>query len=1124
MSEVSTPERESCLDRRIGGVSAEHAIYTLFVILAIASRFVMLGARVQSHDESLHTRYSWELYDGQGFSHNPMMHGPFLFHAASLSYWLLGDSDATARVPVAVLGVFLVAFPYLMRRHLGRTGALVTSFLLLISPTVLYYSRYIRMDIPVIVFSLILVWSLWSYLGSRQEKYLYWLAGALSLMFATKEVAFLYVAIFGSFVVLRLVVKLLSAEWNNGRMLSGFQIGLIGLLVGALIFGAGMFMQSTAEPPAPDASAEADDGGEVDEPVQPWQVLQWAGGAVVGLALLSSVAAALLGMKDKLRSFAELDLMVLFSTLLLPFMVAVPIKILGYDPMDYSSQGMIRTALFLVPMILVPVLVGLWWDWRRWLGAAGVFYFIFAVLFTTVFTNGRGFATGWVGSLGYWMAQQAVERGSQPWYFYLFVAPIYEFLPLLGAMVAGAVWLTRGRGAALLGRLVTSAFRLEERDSAELFGFVPFALWWAAVTWIVYSYAGEKMGWLTVHIALPMIVLAGWAFGRLLDSDRAAGWAATWKAGGWALVILVPILLAALGRGVAPVLAGQVTWGDQQLDNLVLIGQILSGVVVAVGAGVALYYFAQRLSGAEVVRVFAVAVIGFLSVATVRAAWMASYINYDTAKEYIVYAHGAPGTKQVMKQIEDISLRMHGDLSIRVAFDNDVSWPFWWYLRNYPNKVYFGDSPSRDSFDVPVAVVGDKNWAKVEPYVGNRFYSFEYSYIWWPMEDYKGLNWERIKGALTNPDMRAALWDIVVDRDYTRYGQVTGRDFSLASWPLRNRMRLYIRKDVAAQLWDYGVGPAAAEYELEEPYAEEYYPDLEPVVVIGEPGTAEDQLQAPRGIASGPDGLLYVADSGAHQIKVYRTDGQFVRSWGGLCDLGGAATGCTGQFKEPWGVAVAPDGNVYVADTWNHRIQRFTPDGVFLNTWGRFGQIAAGQIAGEMGVFYGPRDIAISADGLVYVTDTGNKLIQVFESDGRYVGEFGGGGPFDGQLDEPVGLEFGPDGALYVVDTWNGRVQVFDRNHTFQFKWSVEAWYGQSVNNKPYVAVDAGGRVYVTDPELYRVIAFDSRGNYLHSFGQYSTEPDGMALPTGIATGKEGLVYVTDAANGRILGYRAPGQ
>jgi uncharacterized protein (TIGR03663 family) len=1130
MSEMSVPERESLLDRRIGGVSWEHALYTLFIVLAIASRFVMLGARVQSHDESLHTRYSWELYDGQGFSHNPMMHGPFLFHAASLSYWLFGDNDATARVPVAVLGVFLVAFPYLLRRQLGRAGALVTSFLFLISPSLLYYSRYIRMDVPVIVFSLILVWSIWSYLRDREEKYLYWFAGALSLMFATKEVAFLYVAIFGSFVALRLTVHLLSTDWHRSNMLGWFQIGLIGLLVGALVFGAGMVVQSAAEPSLPDAGGEADEAmeagedAEPGEPVQPWRILQLVGGALAGIALVVTVAAAFLGLNDGLRDYAEFDLVVLFSTLLLPFMVAVPITALGYDPMDYSSQGMIRTALFLAPMIAVAILVGVWWDWRRWLGAAGVFYFIFAVLFTTVFTNGRGFATGWVGSLGYWIAQQAVERGSQPWYFYFFVVPIYEYLPLLGAVAAALLWLTKGRGGALLSRLLSSVFRLEEGDRGELFSFVPFVLWWALMTWIVYSYAGEKMGWLTVHFAVPMIVLAGWAFGRLLQADSAAGWAATWKRGGWALVILVPILIAALGRGVAPLLTGQVKWGDQQLDNLILTGRMLSGIAVAVGAGIAVYYFARRVSAGEAGRVFAVAVIGFLSVMTIRTAWMASYINYNTAKEYIVYAHGAPGTKQVMKQIEDISLRMHGDLSIRVSFDNDVSWPFWWYLRDYPNKVYFGDSPSRDSFDVPVAVVGDKNWAKVEPYVGNRFYSFEYSYIWWPMEDYKGLSWERLKGALTNPDMRAALWDILMNRDYARYSQVTGRDFSLASWPLRNRMRLYIRKDVAAQLWDYGVGPAATELAYEEPYAEDYYPDLEPVVVIGKPGAAQDELQAPRGIALGPGGLLYVADSAAHQIKVYGTDGQYLRSWGGLCDLGGATAGCTAQFKEPWGVAVAPDGTVYVADTWNHRIQRFTADGEFLGAWGRFGQTGAGQTAGELGVFYGPRDLAISSEGLIYVTDTGNKLIQVFESDGRYVGEFGGPGPFDGQLDEPVGLDFGPDGALYVVDTWNGRVQVFDRNHTFLRQWPVEAWYGQSVNNKPYLAVDDGGRVYVTDPELFRVIVFDPQGNYLYSFGQYSTESDGMALPTGIAVGEDGVVYVSDAGNGRILGYRPPGE
>ena len=99
------------------------------------------------HDESLHAVYSWYLYVGKGYVHDPMMHGPFLFELNALVYFLLGATDATARVAPALFGTILVGLPYFLRDRVGRTGALVGSVLLTFSPTILYYSRFIRHDI-----------------------------------------------------------------------------------------------------------------------------------------------------------------------------------------------------------------------------------------------------------------------------------------------------------------------------------------------------------------------------------------------------------------------------------------------------------------------------------------------------------------------------------------------------------------------------------------------------------------------------------------------------------------------------------------------------------------------------------------------------------------------------------------------------------------------------------------------------------------------------------------------------------------------------------------------------------------------------------------------------------------
>jgi sugar lactone lactonase YvrE len=213
---------------------------------------------------------------------------------------------------------------------------------------------------------------------------------------------------------------------------------------------------------------------------------------------------------------------------------------------------------------------------------------------------------------------------------------------------------------------------------------------------------------------------------------------------------------------------------------------------------------------------------------------------------------------------------------------------------------------------------------------------------------------------------------------------------------------------------------------------------------------------------------------------------------------------------------------VYVADIWNHRIQKFTADGEFISMWGYFGQ------ADTPFALWGPRDIAIDTNGNIFVTDTGNKRIVIYDPDGNYVNQFGSVGLETGQFDEPVGIAVDKDGLVYIADTWNQRIQVMVADASGSYlpliNWEVVGWYGQSMDNKPYLAVDNNGNLFTTDPEGYRVLHFTNTGTFVNYFGDFGTGPNSFNLPIGIISDGSGGIWIADAGNGRVMHFVIPNQ
>ncbi len=154
----------------------------------------------------------------------------------------------------------------------------------------------------------------------------------------------------------------------------------------------------------------------------------------------------------EIRAQRTFDLLMMVGTLILPQLTAFPVKLIGWDPLDYSATGMVHTGIALLIIFIISAALGLWWNPRKWLILAAIFYTIYVTFYTTFFTNGQGFFTGIIGSLGYWLSQQGVERGSQPWYYFALVQiPMYEYLGALGTLLALYFGIRHSRFAHLPG-------------------------------------------------------------------------------------------------------------------------------------------------------------------------------------------------------------------------------------------------------------------------------------------------------------------------------------------------------------------------------------------------------------------------------------------------------------------------------------------------------------------------------------------------------------------------------------------------------------------------------------------------------------------------------------------------
>jgi hypothetical protein len=266
-----------------------------------------------------------------------------------------------------------------------------------------------------------------------------------------------------------------------------------------------------------------------------------------------------------------------------------------------------------------------------------------------------------------------------------------------------------------------------------------------------------------------------------------------------------------------------------------------------------------------------------------------------------------------------------------------------------------------------------------------------------------------------------------------------------------------------------------------------------------------DTLKGAYGLGIDPEGNVWVAEGNTDRFQIIAPDGTYRETWG----TPGSGEGqfeflsTESAYGRAYGdVAFDADGNLYVADTGNFRVQKFAPDRTFLQAWGSNGE-------GD-GQFLAPSSIAIGTNGVVYVGDEARADVQMFSPDGQHLGTITGTGAEGGEFSTPGGVTVDLAGDLWVADWGSLKIHHFTAAGDWLDTWGHSGSGEGALNNPNDVVVDDQGHVFVVSDFANKIDAFTPDGRFLATAGGYGSDPGEFSDPLGMALGADRVVYVSD--------------
>lgn len=253
----------------------------------------------------------------------------------------------------------------------------------------------------------------------------------------------------------------------------------------------------------------------------------------------------------------------------------------------------------------------------------------------------------------------------------------------------------------------------------------------------------------------------------------------------------------------------------------------------------------------------------------------------------------------------------------------------------------------------------------------------------------------------------------------------------------------------------------------------------------------------PYGIATDSRGRIYVTDSGQALVFVFDIDRRQVSYLGRSAQV---------RLRVPIGIAVDAKDRVWVADAVRQQVYAFDADGNALMALGQRDELV--------------NPVAVAVDDArrrLYVVDSKAHLVKVFDPEtGQALGEFGGRGTEPGQFNFPTNIAVDREGRVYVTDTMNFRVQIFDAEGKFLDTFGRQGnRFGQFLKPKG-IALDSFGNIYVVDSDFDNFQIFDQQKRLLMFLGGGGQIPGRFWLPAGIHVDRNNRIYVADQNNRRI--------